>query len=425
MKKNLAVDGGEKLVKEAFPMWPSISEKGIRMAMKVLRSGRVNYWTGPLGQEFEKRWAEYNGAKFAISTSNGTSALHTAIASLGIGPGDEVICPSYSFIASSFCVLQAGALPVFADTGYDHVISPLDIEKKITERTKAIVVVHLYGIIADLDPILAIAQKHHLHVIEDCAQSPGGEYKGRKAGSIGTAGCFSFCQSKHFTTGGEGGAVITNDEDLAWKCKSFRDHGYDVQKRLNLLELEAQLMYIHSRVGYNYRMTEMQSAIGLAELDRFESWNLPARRRNGRMIIDGLKSHPLVLYLPPDTEERKNAFWWCPLVLDIDQLSVSAKEFVAAINAEGVPAYTVLWPEMYKEAAYVRRQGFGQANYPFEDPKASPIDYTTVACKTAHWLTDRTISFFSHPVYTEKHVQQMIDAFKKVASGFAKKRRTS
>ena len=188
MKQKLAIHGGEKLVKEPFPMWPSISEKGIRMAMKVLRTGRVNYWTGPLGQEFEKRWAEYNGVKFAISTSNGTSALHTAIASLGIGPGDEVICPSYSFIASSFCVLQAGALPVFADTGYDHVISALDIRKKITERTKAIVVVHLYGIIADLDPILKIAQQHHLHVIEDCAQAPGGEYKGRKAGTIGTAG---------------------------------------------------------------------------------------------------------------------------------------------------------------------------------------------------------------------------------------------
>jgi dTDP-4-amino-4,6-dideoxygalactose transaminase len=420
MGTKLAVEGGQKVATEPFPMWPSLAEKGIQKTAEVLRSGRVNYWTGPLGMEFEKKWAEWNGARFAISTSSGTSALHTAVASLGIGPGDEVICPSYSFIASSFCVLQAGALPVFADTGTDHVLSPGDIEKKITDRTKAIIVVHLYGIIADMDPILEIARRHKLFVIEDCAQAHGGEYKGKKAGTVGHVGCFSFCQSKHFTTGGEGGAVITDDEDLAWRCKSFRDHGYDVKKRLNLLELEARLMYIHSRVGFNYRMTEVQSAIGLAELERFESWNLPARRRNGRMIIEALRGHPLVLHTPPDTEERKNAYWWCPLVIDADNLKCTAKDFVAAINAEGVPAYSVQWPEMYKEDAYMLRKGFGTANYPFEDPKARPIDYAAVKCPTAHWLTDRTISFFTHPVYTEKHVQWMIDAFNKVAQAYSR-----
>ena len=420
MDTKLAIHGGAKTATEPYPMWPSLSEKGIRKAADVLRSGQVNYWTGPLGMEFEKKWADWNGARFAISTSNGTSALHTAVSSLGIGPGDEVICPSYSFIASSFFVLQAGALPVFADVGTDHVLDAGDIEKKITERTKAIIVVHLYGIIADLDPILEIARHRGLFIIEDCAQAHGGEYKGKKAGTVGHAGCFSFCQSKHFTTAGEGGAVITDDEDLAWRCKSFRDHGYDVQKRLNLLELESKLMYIHSPVGFNYRMTEVQSAVGLAELERFEFWNLPARRRNGRMIIEALKSHPLVLHTPPDTKERKNAFWWCPLVIDVDKLKCTAKDFVAAINAEGVPAYSVQWPEMDKEEAYLLRKGFGEANYPFEDPKARPLDYSEVKCPTAHWLTDRTISFFTHPVYEEKHVKWMIEAFHKVAGHYAK-----
>jgi dTDP-4-amino-4,6-dideoxygalactose transaminase len=415
MRPTLAIEGGEKLVKEPFPMWPSFSEKAIRMAEQVLRSGKVNYWTGSLGQEFEEKWAAYNGAKFAISTSNGTSALHTAVASLGIGPGDEVICPSYSFIASSFCVLQAGALPVFADTGTDHVLSPEAVEKAVTPRTKAILVVHLYGIVADMDPILEIARRHNLLVIEDCAQAFGGVYKGRMVGTLGNAGCFSFCQSKHFTTGGEGGAVITNDEDLAWICRSFRDHGYDVQKRLNLLELEAKLMYIHSRVGFNYRMTEMQSAIGLAELERFPTWNLPARRRNGRMIIEALKDHPLVLATPPDSPERENAFWWCPVVIDTAKIRGTNKDFVAAMNAEGVPAYTVLWPEMYKEDAYTLRRGFGTANYPFDDPRARRIDYASVSCPVAHGLTERTVSFFTHPVYTEAHMRSMIDAFKKVA----------
>ena len=418
-EKKLAINGGEKVAKEPFPMWPSISEKGIEKVTEVLKSGKVNYWTGPLGQEFEKKFAEYNGAKFCISTTNGTSALHTAIASLGIGPGDEVICPSYSFIASSFAILQAGAIPVFADTGTDHVIDPEEIEKVITERTKGIVVVHLYGIVADMDPIMEIAKKYNLYVIEDCAQAIGGEYKGRKVGTIGDVGCFSFCQSKHFTTGGEGGAIITNNEDLAWECRSFRDHGYDVEQRLNLLEMESKLMYIHKRVGFNYRMTEMQSAIGIAEMERFE-WNIKRRREIGEKLIAALKDHPIVLHTPPHNEERKNAFWWVPFVIDIDKLTVTAKEFARAIEAEGVPIYTVLWPEMYKEKAYVEKKGFGVANYPFYDPKARNIDYTKFNCKTAHWLTDRTISFFAHPVYEDKHVDYMIEAFNKVAEAYMK-----
>ncbi len=418
-EKKLAINGGEKVAKEPFPMWPSISEKGIEKVTEVLKSGKVNYWTGPLGQEFEKKFAEYNGAKFCISTTNGTSALHTAIASLGIGPGDEVICPSYSFIASSFAILQAGAIPVFADTGTDHVIDPKEIEKVITERTKGIVVVHLYGIVADMDPIMEIAKKYNLYVIEDCAQAIGGEYKGKKVGTIGDVGCFSFCQSKHFTTGGEGGAIITNNEDLAWECRSFRDHGYDVEQRLNLLEMESKLMYIHKRVGFNYRMTEMQSAIGIAEMERFE-WNINRRREIGEKLIAALKDHPIVLHTPPHNEERKNAFWWVPFVIDIDKLTVTAKEFAKAIEAEGVPIYTVLWPEMYKEKAYVEKKGFGVANYPFYDPKARNIDYTKFNCKTAHWLTDRTISFFAHPVYEDKHVDYMIEAFNKVAEAYMK-----
>ena len=418
--EKLAIEGGKPVNTEPFPMWPSFSEKTIQMVAEPLKTGKVNYWTGEIGVKFEKAWAEYNGAKYCITTTNGTSALHTAVAALGIGPGDEVICPSYSFIASSFCILQAGALPVFADTDETHTIDPNDIEDKINERTKAILVVHLYGVVCDMDPIMEIARKHNLYVIEDCAQAHGGEYKGKKVGTIGDVGCFSFCQSKHFTTGGEGGAVITNNEDLYWECMSFRDHGYDVKERLRLLELEKKLMYIHRRVGFNYRMTEMQSLIGLCELERFETWNLPNRRRNGRFLIDALKDHPLVLYPPLDTEERKNAFWWAPFVIDTDRLKVPMKQFIAAIEAEGVPVYGVLWPEMYREKAYTERVGFGRLNYPFNDPNARFIDYTKVECKKAKWLSDRTISFFTHPVYEIKHMEKYVEAFNKVAKAYMK-----
>ena len=416
----LAIEGGQPVCTEKFPMWPSFSEKTIASVAEPLKTGRVNYWTGELGVKFEEAWAKWNGVRYAVTTTNGTSALHTAVAALGIGPGDEVICPSYSFIASSFCVLQAGALPVFADVDESHTLDPEDIEDKINERTRAILVVHLYGVVADMDPILSIARKHRLFVIEDCAQCFGGIYKGKKTGTIGDIGCFSFCQSKHFTTGGEGGAVITDNEALHWECKSFRDHGYDVQERLRLLELEAKLTYIHRRVGFNYRMTEIQSLIGLCELERFDTWNLPNRRRNGRFLKEALKDHPLVLYPPLDTPERENAYWWAPFVLDADRLKVPVKRFVQALEAEGVPVYGVQWPEMYREKAFVERNGFGRLKYPFNDPNARRIDYTKFNCQKAQWLEARTMNFFCHPVYEQRHMELYVAAFEKVAKAYMK-----
>jgi dTDP-4-amino-4,6-dideoxygalactose transaminase len=420
MTEKLAIEGGAAINKNHFPKWPSFEETTIQKAMEPLRTGKVNYWTGEMGVKFENEWAKWNGAKYGITTSNGTSALHTAVAALGIGPGDEIICPSYSFIASSFCILQAGALPVFADVNETHTLDPADIEDKITERTKAIIVVHLYGVVADMDPIMKIAKKHNLSVIEDCAQCFGGIYKGKKAGTIGDAGCFSFCQSKHFTTGGEGGAVITDNEALQWECRSFRDHGYDVKERLRLLELEAKLTYIHNRVGFNYRMTEMQSVIGLCELGRLDTWNLLNRRKNGRFLIEALKGHPLVLHPPLDTRERENAFWWAPFVLDSDRLKVPVKQFVGALEAEGVPVYGVQWPEMYKEKAYLEQNGFGRLKYPFKDPNARKIDYAAFDCKKANWLSERTVSFFTHPVYTLQHMEFYVAAFRKVAAAYTK-----
>jgi len=420
MSVKLAVDGGKPVTKEKFPMWPYLNEKTIKAAMKPLATGQVNYWTGKKGTEFEEKFAKWNGAKMAISTSNGTSALHTAVAALNIGPGDEVICPSYSFIASSFCILQAGALPVFADVNTDHTINPSDIESKITERTKAIIAVHLYGIVCDMDPILAIAKKHNLKVIEDCAQCFGGIYKGKKTGVIGDVGCYSFCQSKHFTTGGEGGMVVTKDEETGWEARSFRDHGYDVRERLRLLELESKLMYIHRRVGFNYRMTEMQSAIGIEQLAILDSWNLKNRHRNGKMINAAMKNHPCVESTAPDTDDRQNSFWWAPITLKMDTLNADIKKIAKAVAAEGVPIYTVQWPRMYKEKAYTDRRGFGSKNYPFNDPAARQIDYSSIHCPVAESLETKVLSFFTHPVYEKRHTQMMIDAVTKVLDAYKK-----
>lgn len=291
-EKDEIIMNGDGVAKLGFPMWPQFSESVYADVEQTLRSGKVSYWTGKRGMEFEEKWAKWIGADYAISCTNGTAALHIAIASLNIGPGDEVIVPSYSFIASSFAIVQAGAIPVFCDTTEDHVIDPAKIEALITPRTKGIVCVHLYGIVCDMDAIMAIAKKHNLKVVEDCAQCFGGIYKGKKAGTIGDAGCFSFCQSKHFTTGGEGGMVVTNNEDLAWECRSFRDHGYDVKERMNMLALEQKLPYIHNRVGFNYRMTEIQSVIGIHELERFDSWNMARRREYAKMYDEAFTGLP-------------------------------------------------------------------------------------------------------------------------------------
>ena len=168
--EKLAIHGGPKTIAKPFPAWPQFDKKTDKKVLDILHSGKVNYWTGPMGMEFEAAWAKWLGVKNAMTVSNGTAALHVALTALGVGSGDEVICTSYSFIASSFCALQAGALPVFVDVGTDHLLDPKKIEKAITKRTKAIVVVHLYGMVADMDPILKIAKKHKLYVIEDCAQ---------------------------------------------------------------------------------------------------------------------------------------------------------------------------------------------------------------------------------------------------------------
>lgn len=408
---------GAGITEVGFPMWPQFAEETLKDVLEPLKNGKVNYWTGPKGMEFEREWAKWIGAKMAISCTNGTAALHIAISSLGIGPGDEVIVPSYSFIASSFAIVQAGAIPVFADVTEEHTIDPKSIEKLITPRTKGIVVVHLYGIVADMGPILDIAKKNNLKVIEDCAQCFGGEYNGIKAGMIGDIGCFSFCQSKHFTTGGEGGMVVTNDEDLGWECRSFRDHGYDVKMRLNLLALEEKLPYVHNRVGFNYRMTEIQSIIGINELKRFDNWNLARRLKYAKMYDEAFSDIEGIKAVPVNTEERKNSYWWYPILLDIDKLDCKAEKFTKDLMAEGIPCYGIQWPEAYEEKSYKELNGFGTAKFPFKSTEYTNPDatqYGNVLCPTAKKLRDLTVSLFLHPTWDEVHIQRCIDGVKKV-----------
>ncbi len=421
--EKLAIHGGPKTVKRTLPPWPNFDENAIRAVEEVLRSGKVNYWTGPRGMEFEKKFAEWQGSQFAVSVNSGTAALHVALTALGIGPGDEVIVPSYTFIASSFSIVQAGAIPRFADVNLDdHCISVESAEKLVNERTKAIMVVHLYGNVADMDKVRAFAKKHNLFVIEDNAEAFGGEYKGRKTGTLGDiAGC-SFCQNKTFTTGGEGGMVTTDNEDLAWRARSFRDHGYDVQARLSLLELEQRLPYIHNMVGWNYRMTEMQSAIGLAELERMDNWNMPRRRRNAHIIMEKLAGLPQVKFMPVDTPERRNGFYVLAFSLDIDNMRCSISEFVEAAGAEGAPVWKVFWPQCHLEKAFQEHRAFGNSGFPFDSKEYTnpeSVDYSRVEVPNAVWHQDHTFTCFAYPTFSEEDCRQIGDALVKVIRAYS------
>ena len=424
MSEKLAIHGGPKAVRNKLIGWPRFDDATINAVVEVLKSGKVNYWTGPKGMEFEKRFARWQGSRYAVSVATGTAALHVSLSALGIGPGDEVIVPSYTFIATSFSVVQAGAIPRFADVNLDdHCISLESAEKLVNERTKAIIPDHLYGNVCDMDRVLAFAKKHDLLVIEDNAEAYGGEYKGKKTGTIGRMAAASFCQNKTFITGGEGGMVTTDDEDLAWKARSFRDHGYDVKERLNLLELEQKLPYIHNMVGFNFRMTEMQSAIGLSELDRIDTWNFPARRRNAHILINRLKKHPQVKYFPVDTPERRNGWYVLAFSLDIENMKCDIAEFVKAAGAEGAPCWKVFWPQCHTENAFTGKNAFGRSGFPFTskeytDPKSA--DYSAVEVPNARWHEKHTFTCFAFPTASEDDMEQIADALEKVIKAYAK-----
>jgi dTDP-4-amino-4,6-dideoxygalactose transaminase len=423
MADKLAIHGGTKTVTNNLAAWPSFDEKAIKAVEEVLRSGKVNYWTGPKGMEFEEEFAAWQGSKYAISASSGTAALHIALSALGIGPGDEVIVPSYTFIASSFSIVQAGAIPRFADVNInDHCINVKSAEKLVNERTKAIMPVHLYGNVCDMDKVMAFAEKHNLFVIEDNAEAFGGAYKGKKTGTIGHIAACSFCQNKTFTTGGEGGMVTTDNEELAWQARSFRDHGYDVKQRLSLLELEQKLPYIHNMVGWNYRMTEMQSAIGLAELERIDTWNLPTRRRNAHIIINSIKELPNIICTPVDTEERRNGWYVLAFSLNIENMNCDINQFVAACTAEGAPCWRVFWPQCHTERAYQEHNSFGRSGFPFKSKEYTnpgSVDYRKVNVPNAIWHQSHTFTCFAFPTYTEEDCWQIGKALAKVIKAYS------
>ena len=335
-----------------FTPWPSYTSEEADAAHKVLLSNKVNYWTGSECREFEKEFAVWSNSKYAIALGNGTLALDSAFKALDIGIGDEVIVTARTYIASVTSIVNAGAIPIFADVDLNSQnITPESIRSKITKKTKAIVCVHLAGWPCEMDEIMDLANEFNLYVIEDCSQAHGAKYKGKSVGSIGNIGCWSFCQDKIMTTGGEGGMVTTNDKSLWSKMWSYKDHGKSYEAVYQQKHPEG-FRWVNESFGTNWRMTEMQGVIGRIQLKRMFDWH--TKRFNNASEIWNTSRQCKGLRVPNIPDYIKHAAYKCYVFVELNKLKKewNRDKIIKEINTLGVPCYSGACPEVYLEKAF-------------------------------------------------------------------------
>jgi perosamine synthetase len=316
---------------------PAFSGNELKYVTDCVLTGWVSS-AGKYVTAFENMFAEYCNTRFAVATSSGTTALHLALLALGIGPGDEVIVPSLTFISTANAVRFTGARPVFVDSEPETWnIDPALTEKAVTERTKAVIPVHLYGHPANMDPILNLARRHELSVIEDAAEAHGAMYKGQKVGSLGDLGMFSFYGNKTITTG-EGGMVVTNNEDLARQIRLLRDHGMDPERR-----------YVHTVLGYNYRMTNIQAALGVAQMEYIDDI-LTRKIANAGLYDQGLREVPGIT-LPPQAPWCRNIYWLYSILVDENTFGMSASQLGLHLQSKNIDTRP-LFPPIHQQPIY-------------------------------------------------------------------------
>ena len=332
--------------------WPRFEQDELDAVDAVLRSGRVNYWTGEECRSFESEFADYCGTPHGVAVANGTLALELALRALGIGSGDDVLVTPRSFFASAGAILLAGARPVFADVDRDSQnVTAKTLEAAQTGATRAILLVHLAGWPCDMDAIGAFAASNGLPIVEDCAQAHGASWRGRKVGSFGAAAAFSFCQDKIMTTGGEGGMLLTSDPDVWKRAWSYKDHGKNWDE-VRCEDHPPGFRWLHDSLGTNWRMTEMQAAIGRCQLRKLPQW-LRARRRNAGFLSDRLKDVAgLRVSTPP--AEAGHAFYKYYFFVEPQALRSgwSRDRIMSEISAHGVPCFSGSCPEIYNEKVF-------------------------------------------------------------------------
>ena len=392
-----------------FSPWPSFTLEEADAVHRVVMSNKVNYWTGTETRAFEKEFASWCGTAHAVALANGTLALDVALKALGIGPGDEVVVTPRTFIASISCVVNAGAVPVFADVEADSGnVSARTIAAVLSPRTRAVICVHLAGWPCDMDPIMALAEQRDLKVIEDCAQAHGARYKCRPVGSIGHVGAWSFCQDKIMTTGGEGGMVTTNDEALWRAMWSFKDHGKSYEAVYERQHAPG-FRWLHESFGTNWRMLEMQAVLGRIQLARMPEW-AAARKRNAEAIWATCRQFP-VLRVPQIKcanctgnckaagASCEHAHYKCYVYVEPERLAAgwTRDRIIEAINAQGVPCYQGSCSEVYLEKAF---DGTGWR--------------PEVRLPVAKALGETSVMFLVHPTLTEAEIAKTCEAIKTV-----------
>ncbi len=394
----LAVYGAAPVRTSPLAPWPQFEEHDIQAVADVLRSGKVNYWTGSNGRQFEIEYAQHLGVKHAVALANGTLALELALVVLGIGPGDEVITTSRTFIASASAIVMRGARPVLADVDRDSGnVSAETIAPRITPRTKAIIAVHLAGWPCDMDPILALARRHDIKVIEDCAQAHGAVYRSKPVGSLGDISAFSFCQDKIITTGGEGGLLATNNEQWWERAWSYKDHG----KSFNAVYRRQHapgFRWLHEDFGTNWRLTEMQAVLGRNQLARLDQ-SIARRRAHARILIDEFSSiDALRVPVPVPAPDVKHSYYKFYCYVRPERLAPgwNRDKVMEAVNREGIPCFSGSCSEVYLE-------------------KAFPAEYRPAArYSNAKELGETSLMFLVHPTLSEEDMRQAATAVRKV-----------
>jgi len=361
---------------------PCLSIKEMEYVQDCIKSSWISS-KGKYVTDFEEKFAKYVGGKHGVAVSNGTVALHLALATLGIGRGDEIIIPTFTMIAVANAVHYTGAKPILVDSeSRTWNIDPQRIEEKITKRTKGIIAVHLYGHPADMDPILRIAKDHGLYLIEDAAEAHGAEYKGRKVGALGDVGCFSFYANKIITTG-EGGMLVTSNEEIAERARKLRDQAYNMNMRKWL---------IHDEIGYNYRMTNIQAAIGLAQLEKIDAF-IKTHRENAQLYNSLLRGIP-GMTLPPEETWSKNVYWMYTILVDKNKFGISRDELMCELEKYGVETRSVFHP-IHLQPPY--RNKFKGYKYPIAED-----------------LSKRGVNLPSGNTLTKEHVEYVVDAIESI-----------
>lgn len=380
-----------------FSSWPSFSEEEANAVRDVILSNKVNYWTGQECREFEKEFASWAGSEHAIALTNGTVALDLALQALGIGDGDEVVVTSRTFLASVSSIVNAGAIPVFADVDSESQnITAETIRAVLTPRTRAVICVHLAGWPCDMDPIMALAVEYDLKVIEDCAQAHGAYYKGRPVGSIGHVGAWSFCQDKIMTTGGEGGMVTTSDRALWSRMWSIKDHGKSWEAVYERQHAPG-FRWLHESFGTNWRMMEVQAVIGRIQLRRMRDWHAK-RLTNAERIWSVAQALP-GLRVPVVPTEASHAAYKCYVFVEPAALAAGwdRDRILNEITVRGVPCFSGSCSEVYLERAF--------DNTGWRPLKRLPV---------AKLLGETSLMFLVHPTLTNTEIDKTCEILAEV-----------